>query len=246
LTAKAPPDGYTIVLGQTSNLAINPALYPKLPYDPLTDLAPVSLVADAPLVLVVGAESKIRTLADLVAAAKARPEALTIGSPGNGTVAHLAGTLLQKAAGISLMHIPYKGSAQALTDLMSGRLDTFMSSVPTALAQVEGGKLRAIAVTSAKRSPRLPDVPTLTEAGVAGLDLTTWFGIVAPAATPRPIVDRLNGAINAALASPEVADKIATEGGAALGGTPEQFADYLKSQIAAWAIAVRDSGAKVD
>ena len=234
LAAKAAPDGYTIVLGQTSNLAINPTLYPKLPYDPLKDLAPVALVADAPVVLVVPAESKVKTLADLVAAAKAKPGAVMIGSPGNGTVAHLSGELLQKSAAIKLLHVPYKGSAPALTDLMGNRLDSFMSSVPTVLTQIRAGRIRPLAVSSAKRSPSLPDVPTMAEAGLKDFDATTWFGILAPAGTPQPIVDRLNVAINVALKSPEVAEKIAVEGGSTLGGTAQKFAAYLKSELSTW------------
>lgn len=244
--AKSQPDGYTIVLGQTSNLAINRALYPKLPYDPLKDLAPVALVVDAPVVLVVGADSKIRTFADLVAAAKANPNDVTFGSPGNGTVSHLTGVLVQKAASISLSHVPYRGAAPALTDLMGGRLDTFMASVPTALPQIKGGRLRAIVVTSAKRSPMLPDVPTLNEVGLPDVVSTTWFGVLAPAGTPRPIIDKLNAAINVALKSPEVAEKLSGEGGSVLGGSPDKFATYLKSEVAAWAVVVKESGAKID
>lgn len=246
LAAKSAPDGYTIVLGQTSNLAISPTLYKKLPYDPLKDLAPVTLVADAPLALVVSADSKIRSLADLVAAAKAKPEALTFGSPGNGTVAHLTGELLQRAASIKMLHVPYKGSGPALTDLISGRIDTFMASVPTALAQIKGGKLKALAVSSAKRSPALPDVPTMQEAGLKGFDSTTWFGILVPAGTPKPIIDKLSAAINAALKAPEVAEKIALEGGAPLGGTVVQFDAYLKSELTTWSAVVKASGAEID
>jgi tripartite-type tricarboxylate transporter receptor subunit TctC len=246
LAAKSAPDGYTIVLGQTSNLAINPTLYKKLPYDPLKALAPVTLVADAPLALVVSADSKIRSLADLVAAAKAKPEALTFGSPGNGTVAHLTGELLQRAASIKMLHVPYKGSGPALTDLIGGRIDTFMASVPTALAQIKGGKLKALAVSSAKRSPALPDVPTMQEAGLKGFDSSTWFGILVPAGTPKPIIDELSAAINAALKAPEVAEKIALEGGAPLGGTVEQFDAYLKSELTSWSAVVKASGAEID
>jgi tripartite-type tricarboxylate transporter receptor subunit TctC len=173
--AKSPPDGYTMVMGQTSNLAINPTLFPKLPYDPIRDLAPVSLVASAPLVLVVAANSPFKSLADVVAAAKAKPDHVTFASPGNGTVAHLTGELFQNAAGIKFQHVPYKGSSQALTDLMGGQVQVFMSSVPTALSQIKGGKLRAIAVTGVKRAAELPKVPTIAESGFKGFDATTWF-----------------------------------------------------------------------
>ena len=246
LAAKSPPDGYTIVMGQTSNLAINPSLYPKLPYDPIKDFAPVALVADAPVVLVVSAGSKLMSLAELITAAKAKSDGLTFGSPGNGTVAHLSGELLQKASGTKLLHVPYKGSAPALVDVMGGRLDTFMASVPTALTQIKGGKLRALAVSSKVRSQSLPDVPTMSEAGVAGFETTTWFGILAPAGTPMQIVDRLNTEINAALKSDAVARQIGSEGGSPLGGTKARFAELIKSEIAKWGVAVKESGAKAD
>jgi tripartite-type tricarboxylate transporter receptor subunit TctC len=245
-TAKAAPDGYTLVMGQTANLAINPTLYTNLPYDPVRDLVPVALVADSPVVLVVGAESQFKTLAEIIAAARAKPSDLTFATPGNGTVSHLVGELLQGTANVKLQHIPYKGAAQALTDLMGGRVDTFFSSVPSALAQIKGGKLRAIAVTSATRSPSLPDVPTVAESGFPGFDATTWFGILAPAKTPQPIIDKLNAEINAALKSPEVGEKIATEGGAPLGGTAAKFAEVLRVDIERWGGIVKASGAKVD
>lgn len=244
--AKSAADGYTMVLGQTSNLAINPSLYKSLPYDPVKDLITVALLADAPLVMVVGQESKFKTLAEVIAAAKAKPDSLTFGSPGSGTVAHLSGELLQAAAGVKFSHIPYKGSAQALQDLMGGRIDVFMSSVPTALAQIKGGKLRAIAVSAPARSPALPDVPTITEAGVKGVEAATWFGILVPANTDAKIVERLNKELNAALQAPEVREKIAAEGGGPIGGTAEKFAALLKSELPMWAKVVKDSGATVD
>jgi tripartite-type tricarboxylate transporter receptor subunit TctC len=245
-TAKSPADGYTLVMGQTANLAINPTLYANLPYDPTRDLVPVALVADSPVVLVVGAESRFKTLADIMAAGKAKPGDLTYASPGNGTVSHLVGELLQQTAGVKMQHIPYKGASQALTDLMGGRVDLFVSSVPSALAQIKGGKLRAIAVTSKSRSPSLPDVPTVAESGFPGFDATTWFGILAPAKTPQAVVDKLNAEINAALTFPEVREKIASEGGAALGGTAADFAALLKADLVRWGGIVKSSGAKVE
>ena len=231
-------------MGQTSNLAINPTLFPKLPYDPIRDLTPVALVASAPLVLVVAANSPFKSLADVVAAAKAKPGELTFASPGNGTVAHLTGELFQNAAGVKFQHIPYKGSSQALTDLMGGQVQIFMSSVPTALSQIKGGKLRAIAVTGAKRSSELPKVPT--ESGYKGFDATTWFGLLVPAKTPPEIVKRLNTEVNKILKDPEVRAKLASEGGDVLGGSPEEFASLLQADIARWGKVVKDSGAKVD
>jgi tripartite-type tricarboxylate transporter receptor subunit TctC len=244
--AKSPPDGYTIGMGQTSNLAINPTLYSKLPYDPLKDLVPIVLVADAPLVLVVPANSPFKTVADLVAAAKKKPGDLTFGSPGNGTVAHLTGELFQTAAGIKFQHIPYKGSAQALTDLMGGQVQAYMSSIPTALSHIKGGKLRALAVTSTKRAPALPDVPTIAEAGYQGFDANTWFGLVAPAKTPAAVVEKINAEVNRVLKMPDIKEKFAAEGGGPLGGSPQEFAALLKSDYAKWGKVVKESGAKLD
>ena len=182
--AKSPPDGYTMVMGQTSNLAINPTLYTKLPYDPMKDLAPVVLVAYAPLVLVRCANSPFKSLADVVAAAKTKPGHITFASPGNGTVAHLTGELFQNAAGVKFQHIPYKGSAQAITDLMGGQVQIFMSSMPTALSQIKGGQAAGDRGDVGQRAAELPDVPTIAESGYKGFDANTWFGLLVPAKTP--------------------------------------------------------------
>ncbi|WP_020653096.1 Bug family tripartite tricarboxylate transporter substrate binding protein [Massilia niastensis] len=246
LVAKAKPDGYTIVLGQTSNLAVNPTLYTKLPYDPVKDFSPIGTVADAPLVLVVASTSRYKTLADVVAAARAKPGMVTLGTPGNGTVAHLTGELFQKAAGIRLQHVPYKGSSQAITDLIGGQIEVFMSSIPTAQSQIKTGTMRALAVTSAQRAADLPSVPTINESGYKGFDARTWFGLLAPAGTPAPVIARLNTEINKVLAMPEVRKKITVEGGNVLGGSPDQFGTLIKAEIPRWGQVVRDSGAKVD
>ena len=244
--AKASADGYTIVIGQTSNLAINPTLYARLPYDPQKDLAPIVLLANAPLVMVTGMGTPFKTLADAVAAAKAKPGVVNFASPGNGTVAHLTSELFQKAAGIKTQHIPYKGAAQALTDVISGSVELYMSSVPTLIGQIRNGKLRALAVTSAKRSDDLPDVPTINESGFKGFDAVTWFGLLAPAGTPKDVVARLNAEFNKALQQPELRTKLGNEGADAAGGTPEQFAALIRDEIPRWGKVVRDSGAKVD
>ncbi|MEH3087934.1 MAG: tripartite tricarboxylate transporter substrate binding protein [Xylophilus ampelinus] len=244
--AKAPADGYTLVLGQTSNLAINPTLYPKLPYNPLKDLAPVVLLSSSPIVVAVSVNSPYKTFADVVAAAKKKPNTITMGYSGNGTVAHLASEMAQKTAGIELQHVPYKGAAQAMTDLVSGQIDMYMSSVPTLLGQVRNQKLRALAVTSAKRSGELPDTPTLAESGYKDFDAVTWFGILAPAGTPAGIVKTLNAEINKALRDPAVASKLKSDGGDVLGGTPEQFASLLKTDTQRWGKIVKESGATID
>lgn len=244
--AKSAADGYTLVLGQTSNLAINPTLYSKLPYDPVKDLAPVVLVASAPLLLVVAADSPFKSLADIVAASKVKPGSVTFGSPGNGTASHLAGEMLQKTAGIKFQHIPYKGAAQALTDVMSGRVNVYVGSVPTLIGHVKNGKLRAIAVTSPKRTAEMPQTPTVAEAGFKDFEAVTWFGFLAPAGTPPAVIKTLNIEINKVLVSKDVAAKLESEGGDVMGGTPEQFAELLKKDITRWGQVVRDSGAKID
>jgi tripartite-type tricarboxylate transporter receptor subunit TctC len=246
LAAKSAPDGYTIVMGQTSNLAVNPTLYAKMPYDAIKDLAPIAAVADAPLVLVVAAGSPFKTLADVVAAAKARPGMVTLATPGNGTVAHLTGELFQKAAGIKLQHVPYKGSSQAITDLLGGSIQLLMASVPTANGQIKGGNMRALAVTSEKRSGDLPTVPTINESGYKGFDARTWFGLLAPAGTPASVVARLNAEVNKILKMPEVREKIRAEGGDILGGTPAEFASMIKTEHVRWGKVVKESGAKMD
>jgi tripartite-type tricarboxylate transporter receptor subunit TctC len=244
--AKAPPDGYTLVLGQTSNLAINPTLYAKMPYDSQKDLAPIVLIANAPLVMVTGVSSPYKTLADAVSAAKAKPGGLNFASPGNGTVAHLTSEMLQKAADIKTQHVPYKGAAQALTDVISGNVELYMSSVPTLIGQIKNNKLRPLAVTSAKRVDDLPNVPTINESGYKGFDAVTWFGLLAPAGTPKDVIAKLNTEFNKALQNPELRKKLGDEGADPAGGTPEQFTALIKEEIPRWGKVVKDSGAKVD
>lgn len=246
LAAKSAPDGYTIVIGQTSNLAVNPTLYPKLPYNPLKDLAPIGLIASAPLAIVVPAASPYKTLADPLSVAKAKPGDVTFASPGNGTVAHLAGELIQKAAGVKFEHIPYKGASQALTDLLGGQVQLYSSSVPTALGHIKSGKLRAIAVTSTKRVADLPDTPTVAELGFAGFEASTWFGLLAPAGTPEPIITKLHQHLTSALEAASVQEKIKAEGAERLTSNPREFRAFLTGEIEKWGKVVRDSGAKID
>ena len=243
--AKSAPDGYTLVMGQTSNLAINPTLFKDLPYDPVKDLEPVVLVGEGPVALAVRADSALKSLADLLAAAKAKPGAVTMASPGNGTVAHLSGVRIMQAANVKFEHIPYKGAAAAIPDLLGGNVDFYMASVPSVQSQVTAGRLRLLAVTGSKRSPIFPNVPTVGET-IAGFQAVTWFGILAPAGTPKPVIAKLNAEINKALRDPEVRQSIGKEGGEVLGGTPEQFATLIRNEIAAWATVVKASGAKID
>jgi tripartite-type tricarboxylate transporter receptor subunit TctC len=244
--AKAPADGYTFVMGQTSNLAINPTLYSKLPYDPLKDLTPVSLVASAPLVIVTGADSPYRTLADVVKASKAQPGSINFATSGNGTVAHLATESFQKAAGIKLTHSPYKGAAQGATDVISGQVQLYVSSIPTLLGHIKSGKMRALAVTAANRNDDLPQVPTIAESGYPGFEAVTWFGILGPANLPKDVVAKFNADINKALKDPELRRKLGSQGADVAGSTPEQFSRLIRDDIARWGRIVRDSGAKID
>jgi tripartite-type tricarboxylate transporter receptor subunit TctC len=244
--AKSPADGYTIVIGQSSNLAINPTLYAKMPYDSQKDLAPIVLVATAPQVIVTGTGTPYRTLADAVNAARTKPGTLNFASPGNGTVAHLTSEMFQKAAGIQTQHIPYKGAAQALTDVMSGSVELYLGTVPTLIGHIRNQKLRPLAVTSAKRVDDLPNVPTINESGYKGFDAVVWFGLLAPAGTPKDVVARLNAEFNKALQNPELRKKLGDEGADAAGGTPEQFAALIRDEIPRWGKVVKDSGAKVD
>jgi tripartite-type tricarboxylate transporter receptor subunit TctC len=244
--AKAAPDGYTLVLGQTSNLAINPTLYARLPYNPEKDLTPIGLVASAPLVLVVAADSPYKTLADVVAAAKARPEALNYASSGSGTVAHLATELFQKTANIRFTHVPYKGAAQGSTDLIGGQVQMYMSSVPTLIGHIKNGKMRPIVITSRKRTTDLPDAPTVDESGYKGFEAATWFGVAGPAGLPKDVVAKLNAAFNKALQDPEVKRKLASQGAEVKGSTPEEFGAYIREETVRWGKVVKESGAKVD
>jgi tripartite-type tricarboxylate transporter receptor subunit TctC len=244
--AKSQPDGYTLVMGQTSNLAINPSLYSKLPYDPAKDLTPVSLVASAPLVIVTGADSPYKTLADVVKAAREKPGSINYATSGNGTVAHLAAESFQKVAGIKLTHIPYKGAAQGATDVISGQVHLYVSSIPTLLGHIKSGKMRPVAVTSAKRVDDLQQVPTIAESGYKGFEAVTWFGILGPANLPAAVVAKLNGDINKALKDPELRRKLGDQGADVAGSTPEQFATLIREETSRWGGIVRESGAKVD
>ncbi len=244
--AKSPADGYTIGLGQTSNLAINPTLYKKMPYDSVKDLAPIGLVANAPLVLVVGETSPFKTLAEVVTAAKAKPKALNMATAGNGTVAHLASELFQKTADVEFTHVPYKGAAQASTDVVGGRVELYFSSVPTVLGYIKNGKMRPVVVTSQKRVDDLPAVPTVAESGFKDFEASTWFGFVAPAGTPKEIIALLNTELNKALQSPDVKQKLSDQGADVLGGSPEAFAATIKSDLTRWAPIIKASGATLD
>ena len=244
--AKSAPDGYTLVMGQTSNLAINPFLYAKPPFDAVRDFAPIALVSSVPLVIVAGGKSPYRSLGEVIAAAKPAPGKITYASPGNGTVGHLAGELIARTAGVKLLHVPYKGAGPALTDLIGGQVDLYLSTPLAAVGQIKAGTVHALAVTSPRRIATLPQVPTLAEAKLAAAEVASWYGVLAPAGTPQAILDRLNAEVAKALAAPEVRESLAGEGGEVLGGTPAQFAAFLKAEQAKWSKVVKDSGVKLD
>lgn len=244
--AKSPADGYSLVLGQTSNLAINPSLYSKLPYDPVKDLAPISLVASAPLTLVVSANSPYKTLADLVAAAKAQPGSINFATSGNGTVAHLATEMFQKEAGVKFTHIPYKGATQGINDVIGGQVQVYVSSIPTLIGHVKSGKMRALAVTSARRVDDLPQVPTVAESGYKGFEAVTWFGVLGPANLPKDVAARLNTEINKALQSPDLQKKLSDQGADVAGSTPEAFGKLVRDDMVRWGKVVKESGARID
>ncbi len=243
VVAKSEPDGYTIGLGQTANLAINPTLFPKMPYDALKDLVPVSVVASQPVVLVVRADAPYKSLADLVAAAEAKPGEIKQALAGTGTLGHMAGEVLAKRAGFQVLNVPYKGAAPAITDLLGGQTDYMFATPQGALAMVKGGKLRALAVTSAKRLPVMPEVPTVGES-YKGFEAVDWKALVVPAGTPADIVKKLNAAVDKALAKPATISQLLAEGSTPVGGSPEQAAQYVKAEHARWGAAVREAGVR--
>ena len=244
--AKGAPDGYAMVMGQKDNLVVGPWMYKSLPWNPVKDFTPVAHVAWSPVIIATSANSKYKTLADVVAAAKAAPDTITYGSPGNGTTIHLAGDQFEKAAGIKMRHVPYKGSNPALMDALAGNVDLLVSSVPSAMAQVKAGKLRPLAVTSAKRSTSLPDVPTVAESGFKGFDMSTWYGLLMPAGTPVAVVTQMNGAVNKLLATPEMQKAIHDQGAEPLAMTPEAFSQQLQRDYQGMEKIVRDAGVKIE
>ena len=244
LVAKAEPDGYTLLMATSTTLAINASLYSKLPYDPVKDFAPISLAIQHPFVLLVNPNLPAQSVKELVALAKSKPGQLAYASGGSGSFPHLAMAMFQTMTGIDVIHVPYKGSAPALTDLMSGQIAMMFDN--TALNHVKGGRIRALAVTTKDRLSVMPDVPTLQEAGVAGYELAAWQGVIAPAGTPRPIVERLNAEIVKLMQQPDTKARLTADGGQIITSTPDQFAAYIKSEIGRFAKVVKDSGAKVE
>jgi tripartite-type tricarboxylate transporter receptor subunit TctC len=246
IVAKAAPDGYTLLMGTVGTHAINPSLYAKMPYDHVKDFVPIVLVAGVPNVLVVNPSVPINSVADLIKLAKTKPGTINFASSGSGTSIHLSGELFKTMAGVDMTHVPYKGSSPALVDLMGGQVQIMFDNLPSSLALIKSGKLRAIAVTSQKRAPVLPDVPTVAESGLPGFEASSWFGILAPAGTPAPIVAKLNAEVNKWLQSPEAKEQLLAQGAEPAGGPPEQFVAHIRAESDKWAKVVKASGAKVD
>jgi tripartite-type tricarboxylate transporter receptor subunit TctC len=244
--ARAEPDGNTLLMGHIGTLAVNPALYPKLAYDPVKSFAPVAWVARVPNILVVNTSSPAKSLAELVALARAQPGRLSYSSGGNGSAAHIAFEYLKLQAKFPMLHIPYRGTGPSVTDLLGGQVDATFTGAPAVLPHVRAGRLRALAVSSPKRLPSLPDVPTVAESGFAGFDADQWYGVVAPAGTPAPVVARLNAEINKALAIPEVAKQLDGEGAIPTPGTPKAFADLIVREIPRWAQVVKAGNVKAE
>jgi tripartite-type tricarboxylate transporter receptor subunit TctC len=249
--AKSPPDGYTLLMGTVGTHAINAALYPKMPFDPAKDFAPIVLVAGVPNVLVINpakaAEYKINSVADLIRFARANPGKLNMASSGNGTSIHLSGELFKSMTGTYMLHFPYRGSGPALLDLMGGTMDVMFDNLPSSLPQIKAGKLKALAVTSAQRSAALPDLPTIAEAGpVKGFDASSWFGLLAPAGTPTDIVNRIQQETAKAFESPVFKERLLSQGAIPGGQPPAEFARFIAAETKKWAQVVKVSGAKVD
>lgn len=244
LAGKAAPDGYTLLMGNLGPLAINVSLYHKLPYDPVRDFAPVAMVAVAPQILVAHPSLPTRSVRELVQLAKANPGQLVYGSPGTGSGAHLSMELFKTMTAINIMHIPYKGATPALADLLGGQTSLVLSSIVPAQPFVRTGRLRGLAVTSRKRTPALPGIPTMIESGLPGFEAMAWFGVLAPAGTPRSIVARLDSEIARILQKPEIKNQLAGFGSEPGGGTPEEFAAYIKTEIDKWGKVIKDAGIK--
>jgi tripartite-type tricarboxylate transporter receptor subunit TctC len=246
VTAKAPPDGYTIALGQTGNIALAPVFYPKLPYDPRRDFAPVTLVSMAPFMLVAHPSLPAKNVRELITLAKTRPDEIAFGSSGNGSLSHLAGEIIKSAGGVRMLHVPYKGVALATSDLFSGRIALYVSPLQPLPAWIRAGRVKPIGITRAQRSSVFPDVPTIAESGVPGYDVTNWYGVVAPAKTPAAIIARLNSELTRILRMPDVQSRFRDEGGEVAPGTPDALAAFINREIQRWGKVVSDAGVRVE
>ncbi|OGA51740.1 MAG: hypothetical protein A3F74_21925 [Betaproteobacteria bacterium RIFCSPLOWO2_12_FULL_62_58] len=245
IAAKAAPDGYTLVIPITS-FPINPSLYSKLPFDTVRDFAPVTLVASAPLLLVVNPKTQANSVKDLIALAKVKPGELNYANSGSGTTAHLAGELFKRMAGVDIVSIAYKGGGPAVVDLMAGNVQIYFSTIPAALPQVKAGRLRALAVTSGKRVNEIRDIPTVSESGLPGFEVVAWFGMFAPGKTPQPIVKKLNGVVVGILGMPDVREKMSGQGLIPGGNTSEELGVFLKAEIAKWSKLIKEANIRIE
>ena len=246
IVAKSPGDGYTLLIGTIGTHAINVSAYAKMPYDAVKDFTPIVSLATMSNVAIVNPATPVNSIREFIDHARANPGKLNFGSPGNGSSAHLTGEMFSQVNGLTLQHVPYKGSAPAMMDLMAGRIDIMFDNIPLPLPHIKAGKLRALAVTAAQRSAVLPDMPTLAEAGVKGFDVSSWYGIYAPAGLPRELVQRLNAAFNEALRTPEIRDQLSAQGWAVTGGTPEQFGAFARAEQERWATVVKTANVRVE
>jgi tripartite-type tricarboxylate transporter receptor subunit TctC len=246
IVAKAPADGYTLLLGAVATHSINPSLYARLPYNAVKDFAAISLLGTLPNVLVVNPSLPVHSVQELIALAKAKPGTLTFASGGNGTTHHLSGELFKRMAGVDMTHVPYKGNAPAITDVIGGQVNIMFDNISNSLPHIKANKLRALAVTGLVRAPVLPNVATLNEQGFSGYNIMSWFGLFAPAGTPQPVLDRLNAAVSAAMHDKQVRELLASEGIEAQGNSAEQFRAFLQTDAARWAKLVKESGAHID
>ena len=246
MVVKSPANGYTLFLANGSSHGVTPGLYSKLPYDSVQDFSPIALIATAPNLLVVNTATGLQSYADFVRLARQQPGKVTIASAGSGSLSHLSSELLKSSAGIDLLHVPYKGAAPAMTDLMGGQIQSMIINIPTVLPFIRSGKLKPLAVTSAKRSPELPDVPTLAESGLTGYETVAWFGLLAPANTPPQIVQQLQAQVQKSLLQPDIRDTLARMGADASGLGSRDFATFIKSEIAKYSAVIKSAGIKVD
>jgi tripartite-type tricarboxylate transporter receptor subunit TctC len=246
LAAKAAPDGYTLVMASAGSHAVSPALYPKLAWDPVRDFVPITIVAVAPNILIVHPSLPVKSVRELIALARARPGELSFGSGGSGSTAHLSGELFRTMANIKIVHIPFKGAPSAALGVIGGQVEMALLNLPPTLPQVKSGRLKGLAVTTAKRTSAIPELPTIAEAGVPGYEASTWYGVMAPAGTPNEITGRLYTAIIADLRTDDTRARIAADGGEVVGSTPEEFAATLKRDLAKWTRVVKESGARAD
>ena len=246
VAAKSPPDGYTLLIGHIGTLAVNPTLYPKLGYNPLTDFQPISMIAKVPNIMVVHPSVPARNVKELIALARSKPRALVYGSGGNGGAGHLATEYFKLLAKVDIVHVPYKGTGPAIVDLLAGQTQLVFAGVPGIITQVRANRLRALGVSTTSRLAILPEVPTIAEAGVTGYEATQWYGVLAPTGTPRPITDRLNRELVAALKTKQMQERLVADGSEPFSSTPEEFGAFIKAEIMRWAPVIKAAAIKAD